>query len=316
MTKYIITGVDGFLGGHAADFALDIKTADQQIVLASYDKTHIPAKLVAKAKAAGAEIIDLTYDDMDAMVAVLKGADVVSFVSTWLIGERRRKQHKNVVDACAKAGVTRVCYTSFVGADLDKDIPVLPQDHHYTEQVIFKSGLQYSIQRDCLYLDNTINFFAPSWNYCGAKWLDNSDGVPGAFVSREDCGRTFGALIMGRGKPNTVYTLTGPEALTNKQVFDKICAASGYKGEYVPVSDEELRKYWTAQGVPKDVEGDKSKNKSPMPLIMDDLESCGIVVRRGLMRNVTNDIEKLTGRKPLTAEQTIQSLKDNWPKNE
>lgn len=316
MGKYVITGVDGYLGSHAAKYALRIKKEDQELVLTSYDPSKIEPGLLDAAQDGGATIKKLTYDDVNTMEKIFRGAEAVSFVSTWLIGDQRRKQHKNVIDSCVKAGVKRICYTSFVGANLQNNLPVLPQDHHYTEQEIFKSGLQYSIQRDYLYADNIINFFAPSWNYCGAKWLDNSSNVPAAFVARSDCGRCLGALVMGKGRPNTIYTLTGPKALTNEQIFDKICKASGYKGEYVPVSDAQLCTYWAQRGVPKDVSGDPSKNKTPMPLVLDDLESCGIVVKRGLMNRVTNSIEELTGERPLTIDQVIQNLKSNWPKNE
>ncbi|QPG74582.1 hypothetical protein FOA43_001913 [Brettanomyces nanus] len=316
MRKYVLTGVDGYLGSVAADFALTIKKPNQKLVFTSYDPEKIPAETRKRYVDAGAEVKHLSYDNVDEMVAIFKDAEAVSFISTWLIGEGRRRQHGNVINSAVEAGVKRICYTSFVGADLEKDLPVLPQDHKYTEQLIFKSGLTYTIQRDYLYADNIINYLAPSWNYCGAKWLNNSGNVPAAYVCRKDCGRVLGALLMGKGEPNTIYAITGPKLVTDQEYFDKICAASGYKGELVPYTDEQLYEYWGKQGCPRDVEDDANKNKSPMKLVMDDLVSTGEVVRRGLMSEANDNIKKLTGREPSTIDDVIKALKDVWPKNE
>ncbi|KAL3657043.1 hypothetical protein V7S43_018091 [Phytophthora oleae] len=113
----------------------------------------------------------------------------------------RRIQAKNVCDAARAVGVKRVCYTSFVGAgcetDVEKEIPFLPRDHHFVEKIVKESGLDYNIQRNWLYMDNIPTLFAPSWKFCGDKWLSNSHGTPGAYVAREDCGRVLAAIFTG-----------------------------------------------------------------------------------------------------------------------
>ncbi|KAE8333384.1 hypothetical protein BDV39DRAFT_199110 [Aspergillus sergii] len=123
------------------------------------------------------------------------------------------------------------------------------------------SGLEYNIQQEYLYIRNIPNYFAPAWNFCASRllsapdgtqthavtpeawWLSNSHGSRGAYVSREDCGRVLAALLLGPGEPNTVYNVTGPEAVTGKEIFDWICITSGVKGQLLDIPDDELRKW-------------------------------------------------------------------------
>lgn len=182
MSKFVLTGVDGKIGSIAADYVLKIRNPKQKFVFTSYASDKLPREKVETWKNEGVNLMSLSYDDIGLMIEVFEGAEAISFISTWLFGVRRRTQHKNVIEAAKKAGVNRICYTSFVGAGLEKDLPMLPQDHKYTEQLIYESGLNYSIQRDYLYADNIIDLFSPSWNYCGGKWLCNSGGTPGAYV--------------------------------------------------------------------------------------------------------------------------------------
>ena len=65
----------------------------------------IPTESVSRWQTAGAIVIALSYDDFDGLVKAFESAEAVSFVSTWLIGERHRSQHKNVIETAKKAGV-------------------------------------------------------------------------------------------------------------------------------------------------------------------------------------------------------------------
>ncbi|EEY62695.1 NmrA-like family protein, putative [Phytophthora infestans T30-4] len=226
MTKFVLTGSDGNLGRIAADFAIEILKPEDQLVLTSYNLKAIPEDVVAGWRANGAEVVDASYDDVESLKKAFEGAEAVGFISTWLFGDGRRNQAKNVCAAAKAVGVKRVCYTSFVGAgcetDVEEEIPFLPRDHHFVEKTVKESGLQYNIQRNWLYMDNIPTLFAPSWKFCGDKWLSNSHGVPGAYVAREDCGRVFAALILGRGEPNKVYDVTGPEVVQQKDLMEWI----------------------------------------------------------------------------------------------
>ena len=190
-------------------------------------------------------------------------------------------------------------------------MPFLPRDHKETEALICASGLEYNIQRDYLYIDNIPKFFASSRNFCGNRWLFNSHGVPEAYVASEDCGRVLAALLLGRGKPNTVYNVTGTETVTDKQVFEWICSQSGYKGQIVDMPDQELREYWLNRGLPTSALGDFSR--IPMKLCIDDLLYCGEMIARGYMTETSSNVKDLTGRKPLSFQQALLKFQHLFP---
>ncbi|KAE9064121.1 hypothetical protein PF002_g28241 [Phytophthora fragariae] len=229
MPKYVLTGADGNLGGVAADFAVEIAKPEDELVFTSYTLDSIPADKLKRWQDKGVKVVAASYDEPETLKPVFQGAEAVSFISTWLIGDRRRSQAKNVIDTAKACGVKRICYTSFVGAgstaENEEDIPFLPRDHHFVEQQIYASGLQYSIQRNFL----------------------------------DDCGRVQAALLLGRGEPNHVYDVTGPEAVSHEEIFDFMCKETGYKAEFVDMSDEKLKKYWLGRGLPVNVYGDFSQ---------------------------------------------------------
>lgn len=302
MTKSVLTGVDGHLGRVAAQWMLDNRQSHQEIVFGSYKPESIDAATQQLWNSNGINLERVDYGDVEGMRKVFAGAEAVGFISTWAFGSRPQ-QAANIVEAAKAAGVKRVCYTSFIGAGLGEvvkseyEVPFLPRDHASIEKIVRNSGLQWNFQRDYLYADNLPTLFAPSWKFCGNKWFNITHGQPGAYVSRDDCGRLFGALMLGKGKPNTVYHVTGPEAVTDQEVFDFICDHTGYRGEFVDVPDEWLIRWWDSKGLPWDAAtGDFSK--LPMKLCMNDLTCCGEMLAKQFMIHPTNDVEELTGRKP------------------
>ncbi|RLN51238.1 hypothetical protein BBJ29_008019 [Phytophthora kernoviae] len=317
MVKYVLTGADGNLGGVAADYVAEIKNADDEIVFTSYKFDSVPAEKKAAWEAKGVKVVPATYDDVDTLKKVFEGAEAVAFISTWLIGDGRRNQAKNVIKAAKETGVKRICYTSFVGAGSDKpndQVPFLPRDHHFVEHEIYASGLDYNIQRNWLYQDNIAQFFAQSWKFTEDRWLVNSHGVPGAYVAREDCGRVLGALLLGKQEKNTVVDVTGPEPVLDKDVFEWMNSLSGYKAEFVDMPDKELRAYWLGRGLPTDVYGDFSK--LPMKLCIGDLLCCGETLANGSMNIVTDTVERLTGRKPIGFKENLLKYKEIFPTND
>ncbi len=63
--------------------------------------------------------------------------------------EGRVKQHKNVIDAAKETGVQHIFYTSIVQAD--KLLSPLSESHNETENLIYNSGILYTIYRHTFY---------------------------------------------------------------------------------------------------------------------------------------------------------------------
>ncbi|KAG7387055.1 hypothetical protein PHYBOEH_008377 [Phytophthora boehmeriae] len=318
MPKFVLMGAGGNLGGAAADFAIEIAKPDDQLVFASSSLDKVPADKIKRWQDNGVQVVSADYDDPESMRKAFEGAEAVATISTWLIGDRRRSQIKNAIDAAKATGVKRFCYTSGAGAgvkaDKEEDIPFLLRDHHYIEQQIYASGLQYNIQRNCLYADNIPLYFAPSWKFCGDKWLTNSHRQKGCYVARDDCGRVLAGMLLGKGEQNTVYEITGGEPASHEEIFEFMCSESGYKGELVDLPDDELEKWWLGRGLPKDVYGDFSQ--LPMKLCIGDLLCSGEMVANGCMLPPSDAVEKLTGRKPTHWKDAMIKYKDIFPKNE
>ncbi|CAN8102763.1 unnamed protein product [Discula destructiva] len=327
--KYVLTGIGGGIGGTAADYALANRTPTQHLVLSTSSLAKLdPAKLAAWRAAPNVTVVEASYEDIPAMTAVFAGADTIAWISTWAIFHRPQ-QAANVLAAAKAAGVRRVLYSSFVGAERGVDtpaarevdvratLPFLPQDHALTERLIRESGLVWNVQRNYLYQDNTAAFFSGAWKFCGNRWLCNTGGVKGAYVAREDCGRVFGALLLDGDKvePNKAYYVSGPEAVTDREVFDYMNSVSEYKAEFVGMEDEELRSWWAARGMGTDALK-AMESDLPIKLCQDDLLCCGQMVKDGYMTEVHDTVERLTGRKALGYKENFVKYEGLFPRND
>lgn len=275
MTTIAVTGATGAVGGAVAHL-LSEAGLEQRLVVRSPDRApQIP----------GAHVVQASYGDHEASDAALAGVDVLFMVSGAESAERL-DQHRAFVDAAARAGVQHVVYTSFLGAS-PTAVFTLARDHWYTEEHIRASGMAYTFLRDSFYLD-----FLPT--------LAGEDGVIrgpagqgrlGA-VAREDVARVAAVVLQDPAShAGQTYELTGREALSIPEAIEVIREVTGrdlaYVDETVPEAYESRRVYdapdWEVHA----------------------WVSTYTAIAQGELATVTDTVERLTGRPPLTLRELL-----------
>ncbi|KAF3768591.1 NAD(P)-binding protein [Cryphonectria parasitica EP155] len=313
MPTYVLTGVDGHLSSVAASYALTLAKPTDTLTFTSPKPGFVPRPLLASWTARGARVLMVDYNDPANLERAFRGADVVAFVSSpnYLAGPARRAQHRNVVEAARRAGVGRLVYTSIVGAELGEDAaPPLARDHAYTEALVRASGLEWNVQRNCLFVDTVAEVFAPPGRTSAGIDLGGKE-CRAAFVAREDCGRVLGALLMGKGEANKVYTVTGPRAVSNKEILRWMAArAGGVSGDSCPVSPVSDHKPEVVHrerrlSAGASMHGDFFGRYSNEGL--EDLASYGRFISHGQVLQGTDTVARLTGQKPLSFEDSLGS---------
>lgn len=301
---YAVMGVGGYVSSQTAKRLLEMVPADQIIV------TSRNEKVLDEWRARGVHARKADYDDKARLTEALRGAKVVFMVSAMQVGDVRRAQHRNAIEAAKAAGVERIIYTSFLGAG-DPNINSFEiADHRFTEQLILASGLAWNFMRNSQYGDAMAENQAAIAITTGRS-IGNAGAGRVAFISRDDVANTAAALLVGRGKPNTAYDVTGPEAVTWNDVARMIGEISGRPIEVVDLTDEQMYAMWDSLGVPRTPEGDFSR--SPVPWCSDGMVSLGRAIRMGHLSTVTTVVEELTGRKPKSLHDLMLEKSPYWP---
>jgi uncharacterized protein YbjT (DUF2867 family) len=210
-----VTGATGALGSRVAA-RLAAREVKQLLVVR--DLARVPA-------IAGVEAVEMGprgYRDQTALTEALGGCETLLLVSGREAAERV-VEHAHAVRAAVDAGVSRIVYTSFLGAGPDATF-TFARDHFATEQLIRESGLAFTFLRNSQYLD-----FVPL--------LVGDDGVirgPAgegkiAWVSRDDVADVAVAVLAEGGEEHDgkTYDLTGPEAHTLTWAAAQLRAATG-----------------------------------------------------------------------------------------
>jgi NAD(P)H dehydrogenase (quinone) len=207
----VITGATGQLGRHVISCLLRLDVQIPDIVAAGRNEDKLGS--LAELDLATARI---DYDDPSSLDDAFEGAGTVLMISGSEVG-RRVAQHRNVIDAAVRAGVSRLVYTSALGADLGKLI--LADEHLATEQAIVGSGLPYTILRNGWYTEN----YEPALRYAedtGLLLANAGDGRV-ASAAREDYAEAIAAVLAQDGHTWQTYELSGDHAWS----FDELAAA-------------------------------------------------------------------------------------------
>jgi uncharacterized protein YbjT (DUF2867 family) len=223
-----VTGATGRLGRRVAE-RLAAAGVPQRLVLR--DPSRAPSL-------PGTETVRAEYADGEAARRALDGVTTLFMVSG-AEEPGRVETHRTFIDAAVAAGVTHLVYTSFFGAAPDATF-TLARDHWATEEHIAASGLRATILRDNLYID----FFPMMVGDDGVLRGPAGEGRVAA-VTQDDIADVAVAVLREPEKhANARYDLTGPAALTMREVAATITEVTGREVSY---QDESLNEAYASR---------------------------------------------------------------------
>jgi uncharacterized protein YbjT (DUF2867 family) len=196
------------------------------------------------------------------------------------------------VKKAREAGVEHVVFVSALGVDQNEQAPL-----RVIERALMDSGLAYTILRPNFFMENfSTGFIGPMIKQQNGIFLAAGDGKT-SFISTRDIAEVA-ATAFSKAHYGKEYNLTGPEALDHSQAAKIIAEAIGRKVTYHALSEEVMLQGARDQGMPEGA-----------------VQYLGIlyaVVRAGYMAVVTDDMQKVTGRKPVTFAEFARQNASCW----
>jgi NAD(P)H dehydrogenase (quinone) len=285
-----VTGATGTLGGRVA--ARLATAGDVPLRLVVRDAGRAP-------DLPGAEVRENAggYADGAGLRDALAGADTLYLVSAGE-AEDRVQQHLTAVEAAATAGVQRIVYTSFVGADRPDPTFTLVRHHGITEEAIRATGVRHTFLRSSMYAD-FVPFFATLEDGTAVIAAPAGQGRTG-FVSRDDIADVTAAVLLddSGALDGQALEVTGPEALSMAEAAALLTEVTGRPALY---RDQTVEEAWATRrpsGHPDwEIEG---------------WVTSYLAIAAGELSTVTDVVPRLTGHPARTVAEHLRAHPEDW----
>ncbi len=153
----------------------------------------------------------------------------------------------NAIHAAQNAGVGHVVKLSALGASDHSKSPI-GRAHYEAETALLASGLPWTILRPHVFMQNLLDQ-APTIALEGRLFAASGDGrIP--FIDARDIAAVAAATLTQPGHEGQKYVLTGPAALSYREVADILSEVTGRRVEYVADSLDEARERMLRAGAP------------------------------------------------------------------
>jgi uncharacterized protein YbjT (DUF2867 family) len=269
--NYLITGATGNIG------SLVVERLIQR-----GDRPRVFMRDAEKARTRYGDRVDVFVGDL-ADVATLKpaftGTDVLLLINS---GHDLAARDEAAAKVAKAAGVKHlVKLSSYDAREQNVGTGVW---HARGESAIRASGIAFTFIQPSGFMSNAL-FWARSIKAEGAVRTSTGDGrIP--FIHSDDIADVATKALTTREYDGGSLPITGPEALSYAEMTAKIGAAIGKPLRFQPISDEEARQQQIAWGTPK-------------PMVEARL-SIFRAIREGRLATVTDAVERVLGRKPIT----------------
>lgn len=279
MPKIAVTGVTGNLGGMVSGLCKKNGIEVRNL-----------ARNVEKAEKIGfSNVFKSSYDKSEDTVKSLEGIEVLFMVSG-SENPNRIQQHKDFIDVAKIAGVSHIIYLSFYNASKNS-IFTLGRDHYATEEYIKENGFKYTFLRDNFYVDFFVDLCR---EYSEIKGPAGNGKV--SAVVRSDVSEVVAKILENPGKwENQTLNMTGPEELSMTEIVKTVSEYFGKEIKYIEETVEEAyesRKIWKAE-----------------QWEYDSWISTYTAIAENEQSGISNDIEKVLGRKATSLVEYLEKLK-------
>ena len=268
----LITGASRNVGREVVKQALAVGLK----IRATFKSPDVAAKAPA-----GLEGVIMDYAKPDTIRPALRGVEKI-----FLVGPPVRDLpalEANFIREVSAAGRQHVVKLSALGGRES----MFPSLHRDSEENIEASGLAYTFLRPNGFMQNLVNYDAGTIRSQNAFYGCQGNGAV-SVVDIRDIAVVAVIVLAATGHEGKSYALTGGEALTKGHIADKLSRIAGHKIRYVDLPPTEFKKVVSA-GMPE--------------WSADALVDLQRLYREGKATMLTYDVERLTGRKPITFDQ-------------
>ena len=269
----LITGASGNVGREVVKQALAVGLE----IRATFRSPAVAAQAPA-----GLEGVIMDYAKPETIRAALHGVEKIL-----LIGPPVRELsalEANFVKEVRAAGGKHIVKLSALGGRES----TFPSGHRDSEEHIEASGLPYTFLRPNGFMQNLVNYSAGTIRSQNAFYGCQGNGAI-SIVDIRDIAAVAVIVLAATGHEGKSYALTGGEALTNQQMAEKISPVAGRKINYVDLPPADFKNGVLSTG---------ASEWSADALV--DLQR---LYREGKASLVSDDVERLTRRKPITFDQ-------------
>lgn len=269
-SKILVTGATGTIGSFVCEQLKNVN-ADFIAMVRSEEK----AKSLNE-KGIKTVIGDLS--DKSSLENALQGIDKVFLLS--VTSPESPKLQGSLVKFAKEKGVKHIVKLSVRGADLESDIGIA-RYHAMTEKNIEDSGIAYTFLQPHSFMQNLV-FDAETIRNQNAIFAPMGDGKIG-MVDARDIAAVAVIALTEDGHEGKTYVLTGAKAISFHDISNAFTFFLGRDIKYIPVSAEDAHQGMLEAGMPE--------------WLANDLTALNKIFAAGQGGEISNDIEKVTGRR-------------------
>jgi NAD(P)H dehydrogenase (quinone) len=291
MTKIVVTGATGHLGGATVNHLLDLVPAsDITVVVRNAEKA---SSLAAR----GVSVAIGDYFDKDSLVSAFRGADNVLLIGSPAHSGDRLLQQTNMVEAVKEARAGHAVYVGLQRKEGSQaKISAVTDVEIAAEATLKASGVPYTIVRNTVYTNHLrLRNIGP--NFLKVGMMSFGPETKTTYVEIDDLGLGNAKLLLQSGHENKIYNFNAGEALSFREIAALCSEIYGKEIPFKTVSILEFLSALLAAGVPQ-----------PLALYAADFTNA---TAAGDFSEASTALADISGRKPMTLKESIE--KDPTP---
>lgn len=268
--KYLVFGATGNIGSRVTQRLIDAGLRPSVFV-----------RDAAKSRSLFGDRVDIHTGNLEApdasLVAALDSVDQVFLLTD---GPNLEEQDRAISSAAVQAGARHIVKLSTL--DVVTGIGTGPW-HAAGEAAVRESGVPFTFIRAAGFMSNALSWSSP---IRGTGILRSSTGEGKiAFIHPDDIAAVAATALISREQDNQTVVITGPEALSYKEMATTIGKAIGKSIDFAEITDHQAyvdAVEWGGEG----------------PYV-DALVDIWRAVRHGRLDTVTDGVRRVIGREPI-----------------
>ncbi len=282
MNKFLVFGTSGLVGSNVKDFLINSGFSVRGT--SSKEKKEEEVEYVK---------INILEDksDQDKLLSLFSDIDAAFLMSPGGLTPQDEILIP-LIEAAKKAYVKKVVLMTSVGANLSDETPF-----RKAELALINSGMEYVIVRPNWFMQDFQTFWTQGIVENNAVQVPAGEGKT-SFIDVVDIAEVISKVLTTEKFNGQELDITGSESLSHGEVAEILTTTLGRKITYNDMNADDLANAYRSYGM----------DSGFVDFLMEILG----YLKKGYNSGITNSVEEVIGRKPITFAEYAKKAKGNW----